>query len=40
MILCLLTVKVEEFKDGVYFGLAIGLVVIVYLMIRKHRKKH
>ncbi len=40
MILCLVTVKLEEFKEGVYFGLAIGLVIIFYLMIRKYRKKH
>lgn len=35
----LASTKPQEFKEGAYLGLAIGLVVIVYVLIRKYNKK-
>ena len=39
MILGLAIKKIEEFKEGAYLGLAIGLVVIVYALVRKYKKR-
>lgn len=39
MTLSLAVTKLEEFKEGAYLGLAIGLVVIVYVLVRKYKKR-
>jgi hypothetical protein len=31
--------KLQEFKEGAYLGLAIGLVIIAYVLVRKYAKR-
>jgi hypothetical protein len=39
MILYLASTKLQEFKEGAYLGLAIGLVIIAYVLVRKYVKR-
>jgi hypothetical protein len=35
----LASTKPQEFKEGAYFGLAIGLVIIAYVLVKKYAKR-
>lgn len=39
MMLILVSTKLQDFKDGAYLGLAIGLVILVYVLVRKYAKR-